>query len=132
MLAEQANWPRAEVNLAVELVERDSVIGATRLSLDGRGGADFGYCHGSAFWRKGHGFEAAMAVVTVAFENLRLHRVWATCDVRNIGSIAILEKLGLRREGTLRRNQRVRDGWRDTHIYALLGEEWAARHAGLT
>jgi RimJ/RimL family protein N-acetyltransferase len=54
-------------------------------------------------------------------------KVSATCDIRNSGSIAILEKLGMRREGTLRKNQQARDGWRDTHIYALLDEEWAAR-----
>lgn len=33
----------------------------------------------------------------------------------------------MRREGTLLRNQKVRDGWRDTHIYGLLAEEWRAR-----
>jgi len=127
MLTEQSAWPRAEVNLAVELIEQSRLIGATRLSLDGRGGADVGYCYGGAYWRKGYGYEAAMTVVTVGFETLRLHRVWATCDVRNGGSIAILEKLGMRREGTLSKNQQVRDGWRDTYIYALLDEEWAAR-----
>jgi ribosomal-protein-alanine N-acetyltransferase len=129
MLTEQAVWPRAEVNLAVELIEQGRVIGSTRLSLDGRGGADFGYCYGSAYWRKGYGYEAATAVVTVGFETLRLHRVWATCDVRNSGSIAILEKLGMCQEGTLRKNRQVRDGWRDTHIYALLDEEWAGRRS---
>jgi len=67
------------------------------------------------------------ALVRVAFETLKLHRVWATCDVRNRGSFGIMEKLGMRREGTLRKNLLVRDGWRDTHVYALLDEEWAAR-----
>lgn len=126
MLTEQSKWPRADVNLAVELVEQSQLIGAARLSLDGRGGADLGYCYGSTFWRKGYGHEAASALVTIGFEVLVLHRIWATCDIRNSGSIAILEKLGMRREGTLRKDLQVRDGWRDTHIYALLDEEWAA------
>jgi [ribosomal protein S5]-alanine N-acetyltransferase len=129
MLKEQTQWPRADVNLAVELVEQSQLIGAARLSLDSLGGADLGYCYGSAFWRKGYGYEAAAALVTIGFEVLVLHRIWATCDIRNTGSIAVLEKLGMRREGTLRKNLQVRDGWRDTHLYAMLDEEWAARRA---
>ncbi len=108
MLKEQAVWPRADVNLAVELVERRQVIGSARLGLDGLGGADVGYTYGSAFWRKGYGYEAALALMTAGFEALELHRIWATCDVRNVGSIALLEKLGMRREGALRKNRRVR------------------------
>lgn len=125
--AEQQTWPRGHVNLVVELVEEARVIGSVRLSLQDEGNADFGYSYSSAYWRKGYGYEAAEAVVRVAFETLGLHRVWATCDVRNRGSFGIMEKLGMRREGTLRKNQLVRDGWRDTHVYALLDEEWAAR-----
>lgn len=126
-LGEQAVWPRAEVDLAVELVERRQVIGSIRLGLDRQGGADIGYSYGSAHWGQGYGYEAAAALVAVGFETLGVHRIWATCDVRNAGSIALLEKLGMRREGTLLKDQRVRDGWRDTHLYAVLDEEWAGR-----
>lgn len=127
VLDQQTRWPRDTVDLAVELVAARRMIGSISLRLDGRGGADFGYAYGSPWWRKGYGFEAAQALATVAFGTLGLHRLQATCDVRNAGSIAVLEKLGMRREGTLRKNQRVRDGWRDTHIYGLLGEDWRAR-----
>ena len=127
MMREQSVWPRAEVNLAVEIVDQSQLIGAARLSLDGNGGADLGYSYGSPYWRKGYGYEAALALTSAAFEVLDLHRIWATCDARNDGSIAILEKLGMRREGTLRKNLKARDGWRDTHIYAFLREEWLVR-----
>ena len=40
-----------------------------------------------------------------------------------------MEKLGMRREGTLLKNHEVRGRWRDTHVYALLAQEWAARRA---
>jgi RimJ/RimL family protein N-acetyltransferase len=95
MLKEQTVWPRGDVNLAVELAETAQLIGAARLSLDGQDGADLGYSYGSAFWRRGYGYEAAVALVTVGVQVLGLHRIWATCDVRNGGSIAILEKLGI-------------------------------------
>ena len=127
VLDQQTRWPRDTVDLAVELVAARRMIGSISLRRDGRGGADFGYAYGSPWWRKGYGFEAAQALATVAFGTLGVHRLQATCDVRNAGSIAVLEKLGMRREGTLRKNLLVRDGWRDTHVYGLLAEEWSAR-----
>lgn len=126
-LEEQAAWPRPEVSLAVEAAEAGRVIGSVRLGLDRAGGADFGYVLGSPWWRRGYAYEAASALLAVAFGALELHRVWATCDARNLGSIALLEKLGLRREGLLRHDRRGRDGWRDTCVYAVLREEWAGR-----
>ena len=63
-------------------------------------------------------------------EALAVHRLWATCDTRNTGSYAIMDKLGMRREGTIRQNQPSRDGgWRDTYLYAVLASEWRARAA---
>ena len=49
----------------------------------------------------------------------------ATCDVRNTGSFAVMEKLGLRREGVLRQDREIKGAWRDTFLYAALEEAWA-------
>ncbi len=73
--------------------------------------------------------EAARAIVETAFTTLGLHRVFATCDVRNTGSYKVMEKLSMRREGTLLKNHEVRGRWRDTHVYALLAQEWEVRRA---
>jgi RimJ/RimL family protein N-acetyltransferase len=54
------------------------------------------------------------------------HRIWATCDARNHGSYAIMEKVGMRREGHMLKNLKARDGWRDSYVYALLADEWRA------
>jgi RimJ/RimL family protein N-acetyltransferase len=129
VLAEQQPWPRPQVSLAVELADEGRVIGSARMALQGQGDADLGYSYHSAYWRQGYGYEVAEALVETAFGALALHRVWATCDVRNRGSFGIMEKLGMRREGTFRKDVKVRDGWRDTHFYALLAEEWASRRA---
>ncbi len=123
-LAEQAQWPRRDVNLAAQLIEDGQVIGSVRLGLDDQAGADLGYVLGSSWWGFGYGYEAASAVLTTAFETLRLHRVWATCDARNAASVRLLEKLGMRREGTMLQDRKVREGWRDTHLFALLDDEW--------
>ena len=130
-VAASAQWPRDEVNLVVELRETGRAIGAIRLSIQSRADrtADFGYTLHKDWWGQGLGTEAARAIVEIAFTTLRLHRVFATCDVRNAASYRIMEKLGMRREGTLLQNHEVRGRWRDTHVYALLAQEWAARRA---
>jgi [ribosomal protein S5]-alanine N-acetyltransferase len=126
-LAEQEQWPRRDVNLAAQLLENGRVIGSVRLGLDGQDGADLGYVFGSSWWGVGYGYEAASAVLAAAFGTLELHRVWATCDARNAASVRLLEKLGMRQEGTMLQDRKVRDGWRDTGLFALLNDEWQAR-----
>ena len=37
------------------------------------------------YWNQGYASEAAGAILRMAFETLSLHRVWATCDTRNVG-----------------------------------------------
>lgn len=128
-VAMSAQWPRDEVNLVVELLETGRAIGAIRLSIYSKADrtGDFGYTFNKDYWRQGIATEAARAIIETAFTTLGLHRIFATCDVRNAGSYGVMEKLGMRREGTLLQNHEVRGRWRDTHVYALLAQEWEAR-----
>lgn len=52
----------------------------------------------------------------VAFSVLKLHRVWATCDTRNIGSWRVMEKIGMRREGHFLRDTFQKREWRDSYL----------------
>jgi hypothetical protein len=52
------------------------------------------------------------------------HRIFATCDPRNLRSAAVLRRLGMTYEGRLREDQLIRDGWRDSDIYSVLVHEW--------
>jgi len=126
-LAQQSDWPRRHVGLAIERDGR--VIGSIRLDLQGEKGpeADLGYTLARDQWRQGVATEAAAAMLDAAFATLGLHRVWATCDVENVGSFGVMEKLGMRREGHFRQDKLVRGAWRDSFLYAILAEEWAAR-----
>jgi len=128
-LDDQRTWPRLAFSLAVEVRAEARMIGAVRLDVSdpANRGADLGYSFHRDYWRRGIASESARALARVAFERLGLHRLWATCDVRNTGSAGVLEKLGMRREATLRQHLWVRDGWRDSHLYAILADEWAAR-----
>jgi ribosomal-protein-alanine N-acetyltransferase len=56
-----------------------------------------------------------------------LHRVFALVDPDNGASVRLLERLGFRREGQMRKDSLIRGTWRDSLIYAMLAEEWTGR-----
>ena len=58
------------------------------------------------------------------FGELGLHRIFATCDPRNIGSRRVLEKAGMQCEGILREHKWQKGEWRDSCLYAMLEHEW--------
>lgn len=70
--------------------------------------------------------EAAKELLRFSFENLKLHRVYATCDANNYGSYKVMENIGMRREGHAIKNRKV-VGFKEYHdelFYAILEEEW--------
>ena len=77
----------------------------------------------------GHGYatEAAAAIVDVAFTHLRAHRVVGKLDARNARSAALLQRLGMRHEGTFRENEWVKGEWTDEAVYAITEDAWSAR-----
>jgi RimJ/RimL family protein N-acetyltransferase len=80
-----------------------------------------------ANWARGYGYDAGELALAFAFDELNLHRVTATVFSYNERSIALVEKLGFRREGAFREFLQ-RDGERhDMLLYGLLRPEWEAR-----
>lgn len=74
----------------------------------------------SDFWKKGYATESLKAVINFGFESLKLHRIEAGCAVENIGSIKVLEKSGMLREGRLRQVLPLKSGWSDNFEYSIL------------
>jgi RimJ/RimL family protein N-acetyltransferase len=73
---------------------------------------------------QGYATEAAWALLDLAFSELGLHRVIATCDPRNESSYRVMEKLGMRREAHFVRDVQIHGEWCDEYFYAILAEEW--------
>ena len=73
---------------------------------------------------QGYASEAMRAVIGHLFEELGKHRISASVDPRNESSIALLERLGFRREAHLRESLYFRGEWVDDIIYGLLAREW--------
>lgn len=76
-------------------------------------------------WRKGYATEALVRILDLGFKVLGLHRIEAGCAVANLGSIKLLEKLGMVKEGRKRKVLPLKDGWSDNFEYAILEEDWA-------
>jgi [ribosomal protein S5]-alanine N-acetyltransferase len=83
-----------------------------------------GYCFDDSVWGKGFATEAAAVLLKWAYESLDLNRVQAHTDTRNTASARVLEKLGFKREGTLREDCIVNGDVSDTWAYGLLRREW--------
>jgi len=75
---------------------------------------------------QGHGYatEAARLLVGYLFTARGKHRIAASCDARNAASAAVLERLGMRREGHLRESTWAKGEWTDDLLYAVLDHEW--------
>ena len=85
---------------------------------------EIGFTIGPQHQRQGYATEAVGALLSYLFERLHKHRLIASVDPRNIASIALLEKMGMRKEAHHIQSIWSPDGWCDDVIYALLRKEW--------
>lgn len=76
---------------------------------------------------KGYGTEALEAFLGYAFETFGLHRVVAVTDALNAPAAAMLDRVGLRREGHFHENIFFKGAWGSEFLFAVLEREWAAR-----
>lgn len=114
--------PRTTYEMAICLKATGQLIGGVGLfdinTIHKK--AELGYSLNPAYWGQGYVSEAASSMIIFAFDVLKLHRVEATCDIRNIGSYKVMEKCGMTREGLLRENMLIKRHWRDSYIYSKI------------
>jgi RimJ/RimL family protein N-acetyltransferase len=126
MARQQPGIPGQWFQIAVELKANGQLIGDCGLLvlLQDPRQAQLGITLSSAWQGQGLATEAAMAVVDYAFIELDLHRVVAVVDCENRASAALMERLGLRREGHFLKNTWFKGRWADEYLYAALQAEW--------
>jgi RimJ/RimL family protein N-acetyltransferase len=91
--------------------------------------AELGWCLDPAHVGSGYATEAVEALIRVCLVDLGLRRVTAECFADNGASWRLMERVGMRREIHTLRDSLHRSGeWLDGMGYALLAEEWQARH----
>ncbi|MER7013099.1 GNAT family protein [Saccharopolyspora sp. NPDC000359] len=99
------------------------VVGSADLKLRGPTTGEIAYAVHPHQWGRGIATAAARELLRIGFTEHGRHRIFATCDPRNAASAAVLRKIGMRREGRMRATARLRDGWRDSDLYAILADD---------
>lgn len=124
VIADSTEIPRSRFVFAVIVEEK--LIGSGEINIqdfiDRKG--EIGYIVHPDYWGFGYATEVAKILIEFGFTQLNLHRISATCDPRNLGSVKVLEKAGMMREGTIRDDFLIHNGWRDSHLYGILEHEW--------
>ncbi len=124
----QSEEPRTRYELAITLASTGELIGGTgiRMVWPGNKEASMGYVLRRDSWGRGYATEAARETLRIGFEALEAHRVFGDVDTENAGSIMVLEKLGMTREGMFRQSfwSPAHGSWRDVYHYAILEDEW--------
>ncbi len=94
----------------VELKESNTPIGICGLvKRETLADADIGFAFLPAFWSQGYAVESATAVKGYAMNVLGLRRVLAITNPNNVGSIRVLEKIGLRYQEMIRMSAAARE-----------------------
>lgn len=72
----------------------------------------------------GYATEATSAMMDLAFDHFRIHRVFARCDARNTRSAKLMQRLGMRLEAHYREHALFQGEWDEELHFAVLDREW--------
>jgi [ribosomal protein S5]-alanine N-acetyltransferase len=87
--------------------------------------AEIGYWLGTPYWNKGFTTEAAHAVLDFGFGKRGYRKIIACHMAQNLASGRVMEKLGMKKEATLRQHEQKWGVFVDVVIYGLLADEWS-------
>ena len=85
---------------------------------------DIGYAISKKYWNKGLTTEAVKAIIKFGFEKLNANRIEAHCDKDNVASYCVMEKAGMKYEGTLRQKVLIKNKFTSMKFYSVLKEEF--------
>lgn len=86
--------------------------------------AEVGYSLARSRWNRGLMTEALTEVLRFSFEELGLNRVEAIHETDNPASGRVMEKAGMKPEGTLRKRVLNKGHFSDVRMWAVLKEDW--------
>ena len=124
-IAENNSENTKSYTFAVKLTEENKFIGIIGINLgkEKYRNAEVWFKFDFNYWNKGYATESLKRIINFGFENLKLHRIEAGCAIENIGSISVLEKVGMLREAHTRKLLPLKSGWSDNYGYAILSTD---------
>ena len=111
--------------LAVILKSGMKLIGTMTIRVDKiHNKGELAYWIGKNFWGKGFATEASRRILEFGFNVLNLNRIWAPVMSKNKASGKVMEKVGLKYEGTLKQDVLRWDKYEDVDVYGLLKKDF--------
>jgi len=126
MSAQHPDTPSEWFQIAIELKATGEMIGdcALHALADAPGEAEIGFTLASRFRGQGYATEAVACLLDYLFGPRRKQRVLAITDVRNIRSIAVLERLGFSSDPAPREPALFKNELCQEQLYVLKREAW--------
>lgn len=114
----------ASARFAITRREDNLLIGAIGLEIHPKHNrAEVGYWIGKDYWGQGYATEALRPVLAYGFSR-GLHRIWAEHFAHNPASGRVMQKVGMRHEGTLRHHMVKWGEPVDCEVYGILSSEF--------
>jgi RimJ/RimL family protein N-acetyltransferase len=126
----QQEQPRNTFDLAVTVSATTKLIGGCSVAIldHDKRIAGLGYILNRSAWGIGYASEAAQALLQLAFDDLTMQKVMASCDSENKGSENVMIKLGMLKEAHLKRDKFMKGKYRDTLVYSITRSDWHSRN----
>lgn len=125
-VASRTEIPRQSFEMAIVRREDDVLVGHASVTVTHFGHRE-GEIHciiGRRWWGEGYATETVYALLSFGFDQIKLHRLFATVDPENPAAAAALEANGMQREAHIREHKWIGEQWRDSLVYSLLEHEW--------
>lgn len=122
-------WRKAKperMTFSITLKSGAAWIGSLELRWLYEGVAEIGFFIHPRLWGNGFATEAGNAALDWAFRH-GAHRVQGSCWMKNVASIRVLRRLGMRKEGRLRGFARVGKVFQDDFLFGVKVTDWSRR-----
>jgi|SRR5699024_6213705 len=108
-------------NFAIELKKNGKMIGTCDLRVnESEKSAELAYAINKKYWGNGYAPEAAKKLLELAFQDLKIERLWAKFSSENPASGRVMEKIGMEKEGILRHTKNLCGDFVDQVIYSRI------------
>ena len=130
MLQVQKNLPRYQFEFAIEDKSSGNLIGGCGLRRETQSSnvGNIGYAVNPDFQGKGVATEATKGLLELAFKELKLIVVYATCDSENIASFKVMEKSGMKRVGLSIGKRKFKNKVRDELRFEIIRDAFNSKN----
>jgi ribosomal-protein-alanine N-acetyltransferase len=117
---------RRSIYWAIARKDTNQVIGTCGYNIWSRthDRAEISYDLAYEYWGQGLMTSILRLIVKYGFEQMKLKRIQATVVLENKGSIRVLQKLGFKDEGILRKYNCLRGKYCDSRMMSILDEDY--------